>query len=294
MKKQHIAYALRVLLAGINSQKHTLVVAIMLFSGMAMANTPLASQKQIGMFINSTTCVVLENGPDPYNAYIKDAVEKHWKSTPYEFIDATEFEKRRFDSKYSFLVLMKNVFGMDPGGVSYNYVSLVLGDKSQDMTNMPELCSIPLLYSDDASLNYSYAIPAIVKFVQIHARNLEKKRFLISLSGLSYYNSSGFQDKELLILKDNLAPDANSSEKIKDSYPNFVKLLSAEEMRKAVEANPKNALFLLHVGPSKSMSAGKCFEMIFDVDGNLYYYNSRRITNDDPDGFRLMDFRHIR
>ncbi len=294
MKRQHIAHVIKVLLAGISSKKQTLAIALMLFSGVAIAKSPLASQKQIGMFINSTTCVVLENGTDPYNAFVKDAVQKYWKSTPFEFIDATEFEKRRFDSKYSFLVLMKNVFGMDPGGVSYSYISLVLGDKSMDMTNMPELCSIPLLYSDDGSLNYSYAIPAIVKFVQLHAKNLEKKRFFISLSGLSYYNSSGFQDKELLLLSDNLAPDVNTPEKISNVYPNFVKLLSVAEMRKAIEANPKNALFLLHVGPSKNMGVGKCFEMIFDVEGNLYYYSSRRVTNDDPDGFTLMDFRHIR
>ena len=40
--------------------------------------------------------------------------------------------------------------------------------------------------------------------------------------------------------------------------------------------------------------AGKCFEMIFDVEGNLYYYNSRKITNDNEDGFNLKDFNHIR
>jgi hypothetical protein len=47
------------------------------------------------------------------------------------------------------------------------------------------------------------------------------------------------------------------------------------------------------VGPQKDAGAGKCFEMIFDKDGNMYYYNSRKITNDNPDGFNLKDFNHI-
>ena len=114
-----------------------------------LANPPLASKQQIGMFKNSKTCVVLGTGSISYDMYIKDAVQKYWKSTEFEFIDQQEFDKRRFNSKYSFLVLMKGVYDKDPGGVSYNYISLVLGDATTDMTKMPELCSIPLSYSDD-------------------------------------------------------------------------------------------------------------------------------------------------
>ena len=53
-------------------------------------------------------------------------------------------------------------------------------------------------------------------------------------------------------------------------------------------------LFLFHVGPPQNTGAGKCFEMIFDTEGNLYYYNFRKITNDNADGFNLNDFKKIR
>ena len=294
MREKNIVYAIKLLLAKILSLKLTLSLILLIFGFVTMAKSPLASQKQIGMFLNSTTCVVLENGVNPYNAIIKDAVEKYWKATPFEFINETEFEIRRFDTKYSFLVLMKNVYDKDPGGVSYNYISLVMGDKSKNMTNMPELCSIPLLYSDDSSLDYSYAIPAIVKFVQKNAKNLEKKRFLISLSGLSYYNSSGFKEMQLLMDRNSMAPDAYSAEKINSIYPYFVKLLSVMEIQEEIASNPKNALFHLHVGPNQNKGVGKCFEMIFDVEGNLYYYSSRRVTNDNQDGFNMNDFKRIR
>lgn len=278
----------------IEFKRVALSVSILLMVVMGFANTPLASQKQIGMFLNSTTCVVLESGINPYNGFIKEAVEKHWKTTPFEFIDEVEFEVRRFDSRYSFLVLMINTFDLDPAGVSYNYISLVTGGSAKDLSKMPELCNIPLHYTDDISLEYEYAIPAIVKFIQKHAKNLERKRFLISLNGLNYYKSSGFKQKQLLMNRNKMAPDAFSADKINSVYPYYVKLLTAPEIQVELAANPKNALFHFHVGPSQNRSAGKCFEMIFDVDGNLYYYNSRMITNKNPDGFNMKDFNRIK
>lgn len=275
-------------------KKYLLITALACFSTVSISRTPLATQKQIGLFLNSTTCIVLENGINPYNMFIKDAVEKHWKATPYEFINQAEFEIRRSDSKYSFLVLIKSVYDKDPGGVSYNYINLVLGGDSKNMTNMPEFCSVPLLYSDDGNLDYEYALPAIVKFIQKHTKSLENNRFLISIRGLKYHNSSGFRDMQLLMNKDKMAPDASTIEKISTTYPYFVKLLSSTEIKEEISANPKNALFHFHVGPNKDVGVGKCFEMIFDVDGNLYYYNSRKITNSKRDGFTLKDFRHIR
>ncbi|MDK2979380.1 MAG: hypothetical protein PWP52_2094 [Bacteroidales bacterium] len=271
------------------------IITLGFFSLGALANPKLASKQQIGMFKNSTTCVVLENGIVSYNTYIKDAVEKHWKYTDFEFIDQQEFQKRRFDSKYSFLVLMKGVYEKDPGGVGYNYISLVLGDKAMDITDMPEICSIPFAYSGDNETYFGYAIPAIVKFMQKHAVNLETKRFLIALKGLKYYNGQIIlKNKVLLLNKNQMAPDANTAEKIKTVYPYYFKLLSPEKIKTELDTDPINTMFNFHVGPTKETGSGKCFEMIFDVEGNLYYYNYRMVTNENKDGLNLKDLRYIR
>jgi hypothetical protein len=171
---------------------------------------PLANKDQIALFKKSTTCVVLEGGGITYNVLIKDAVEKFWKSTPFKFIDQQEFEKRRYDSKYSFLMLVKEEYEKDPGGVSYNFLSLVLGDTSKTLTKMPEFCSIPFSYTDNTNENYGYVLPFMIKFIQKHVQVLEKKRLLIQLSGLKYYNKElNFDNKILLLNKDKLAPDAD-------------------------------------------------------------------------------------
>ena len=280
---------------GTKLNKCFIIFSMGLFSLGVSANPKMASKQQVGMFLNSKTCVVLDDAFSIYNSNIRDAVQRYWKSTEYEFIDQKEFEKRRTDTKYSFLVLMDNVYDNDPAGVSYSCINLVLGDPSGVLTRMPELCRIPLSYSGDNFADYSYALPAIVKFIQKHAKNLEKERFFISLKGLKFYNgSSEFNDKVLLLNKDAMALYVDTPDRIKTVYPYYIKLLTTSEIKEELAGNPANALFLFHVGPPEDAGAGKCFEMIFDIEGNLYYYNSRKITNDNKDGFNLEDFSHLK
>ena len=275
-------------------EKYISIFSLCFFSLGAMANNPLATKQQIGMFKNSRTCVVMDEGMSFFNAPIKDAVQKYWKSTDFEFIDQKEFGKRRTDPKYSFIVMMDGAYDKDPGGVSYSYISLLLGDGSGNLTKMPEFCSVPLSYSGDLETDYEYVIPAVIKFMQIHVKNLEKDRLPISLNGLKYYNKTGFKDKVLLFNKDKMAPNADSPEKVQAVYPNKVKLVTTSQIKEELANGAINTLFHFHVGPTKDVGAGKCFEMLFDPEGNLYYYNSRKITNDNPDGFNLNDFNNIR
>jgi hypothetical protein len=274
--------------------KFSFIFFLSIFSHMAIANNPLASKLQIGMFRNSKTCVVMESGVSFFNAPVKDAVTKYWKATGYDFIDQDEFAKRRKDPKFSFIVLTQGTYDKDPGGVSYGYISLLLGDASGNLTKMPEFCSIPLSYSGDLDADYEYAIPAIIKFMQIHVKNLENDHLAISLNGLKYYNKTINKEKVLLLNKEKMAPNADSPEKINAVCQCKVELLAASEIQKVLSVNPPNTLFHFHIGPPKDSGAGKCFEMLFDNDGNLYYYNFRKVTNDNPDGFNLNDFDNIK
>lgn len=261
----------------------------------AFAESPLPTKEQIGLFMNSTTCVVLEDGSISYNIFIKDAVEKYWKITDYEFIDKKEFEKRRSMTKYSFLVLVEGTFEDDPVGVSYNFLNLVMGGGARNVTDMPELVSIPLSYTDDANADYGYAIPSMVNFVQKHVRFIQSRRLSVSLFGLKYYNRSReFKDKALLLMEDQMALEVNTLSKIKDAYPFYVRLVTLDGMDKILSGSPENILFLYHVGPDGDDHAGRCFEMIFTPEGELFYYNYRDITNAKEDGFTKRDLRKIR
>ena len=270
------------------------VISLVFISLWSFANNPLATKQQIGMFKNSKTCVVMDGGMSFLNKPVKEAVQKYWKSTDFEFIDQAEFDKRKTDQKYSFIIALDGAYDKDPGGVSYKFLSLVLGDASGNLTRMPEFCSVPLSYSGDNDADYEYIVPLVIKFMQIHLKNLEKDRLPISINGLRYYNKTGFNEKLLVLNKAKMASNADSPDKIKAVSHYKVKLLTIEEIQKEMEANPRNTLFHFHVGPSQDAGAGKSFDMLFDIDGNLYYYNFRKITNDNPDGFNLSDFNNIK
>ena len=163
----------------------------------------------------------MDGGVSFYNTPIKEAVTKYWKATQYEIIDQKEFGIRKTNPKYSFLVVMDGAYDKDPGGVKYNYMSLVLGDPSGNLTRMPEFCSVPISYSGDNEADYEYIIPIIVKFMQIHIKNLEKDRLPISLNGLKYYNKTGFTEKVLMLNKDKMASSVDSPEKIMSVCKHF-------------------------------------------------------------------------
>jgi hypothetical protein len=275
-------------------KKFSFMSFLLIFSFGVFANNPLATKQQVGMFKNSKTCVVVDGGMSFFNTPIRNAVKSFWKSTDYEFIDQAEFDTRKTDTKYSFIVVLDGAYDKDPGGVSYKFLSLVLGDPSGNLTKMPEFCSIPLSYSDDNDADFEYIIPIVIKFMQIHVKNLEKDRLPISINGLRYYNKTGFKDKILVLNKDKMASNVDSPEKIKAISEYKVKLLTVEEIQKEMEATSQNTLFHFHVGPAKDAGAGKSFDMLFDINGNLFYYNFRKITNDNPDGFNLNDFNNIK
>jgi hypothetical protein len=173
MKNIHLARILRVGIRKNALKKILFVFLISAFGLGAFANPKLPSKEQVGMFKNSITCVVIDNGSLLYNGLLKEAIQEHWDITQFEFINEKEFERRRYDSKYSFLVLMEGAFDNDPGGVVYDYLSLVLGSTEKNLTDMPQICSFPIAYSDDDNLYYGYVLPSAIKFMQTHARNIE-------------------------------------------------------------------------------------------------------------------------
>jgi hypothetical protein len=163
------------------------------------------------------------------------------------------------------------------------------------MQYMPELASIPLSYANDEEANYAHAVPAMIRFVQRHVRTLKSKRAHLNMLGLTYYNQGRkFKDKSLLIREDHLAPEVSTANAIKDVYPFHFRIITADEMLTELKEPEENTVFLHHVGPHEEGVAGQCFELIFTPDGELYYYNKREVTNEDPDGFTKWDLRRIR
>ena len=112
-----------------------------MISVVSKAQAPFPSADEIKQFMASKTCVVLEDDPfSAYNSFIKDAVKTYWNITPYEFIEVKEFNVRRLNPAYSFIVLTETNFDKDKSGSVFNFINLLQG---KDVSNVKtgDMCS---------------------------------------------------------------------------------------------------------------------------------------------------------
>jgi len=259
-----------------------------------------ASREDIKNFYKSKTIVVLEDNPlTEYNAQITDAVKKYWTITPYEFITFSEFEKKRSDPSLSFLFKTQAQFEKDKTKAVYNFITLVMGNKnrSSDLDLMPDLCSFPLSYSSEYEENYAYKIPTIVRFVQRHVQLIDSLPQIDQNVIYKFYNANmlSVADKEFWVVKEDMASEVSSLQKIAAVYKGTVKFVTAEDISTAIEEKLENVVFLHKIGPTKNDYKGRCWKLILGTsDAKLYYFDYHMINGNNPDGFLDKDFKKLK
>ena len=163
-----------------------------------------------------------------FNFKIKELMKKVWTVTEYEFVDEAEFELKRNDPSYSFLVTTIVTFDVDKTKARYNFLSLLLGESGSHVTDLPDLCSIPLSYLRVEDDSYAYKMEAFIRFIQDHVNLMHSNPELIQRNPFKYYNKNtkSLKNKTLLLVKEELDPEINTLAKIQKIYPydsyNFV------------------------------------------------------------------------
>ena len=281
--------------------KPLILIALMLTmaSGMyaQMSKVTYADKKQIEDFFKSTTMVVMDADPwSSYNPVITAAVKKYWTITPYEIITSAQFDKMLTDPKHSFIFLSKVQLAKDKEEVYYMYLNVVMGAKVRDITNLPELLSIPLAYSEVDEDDYIDKLPLMIRFAQVHLGNLKDAKNPNSLYDLKNYSSDSklLKDKVLYVKESDLAEEVNTLEKIRKEYSGTVKIVTSDEIVKAIEEKAPNTAVLHQIGPGEDENKGRSYRQIFGIDdAKLYYYNHQTITQKRPAGMLARDFRLI-
>ncbi len=256
-----------------------------------------ADKKQVEQFFNSKTMIVMDADQLlGYNIEVANAVKKYWTVTPFEIISSEKFDEVRKDPTLSFLFLSKVELDKDKEEVYYLYMNLVMGKKVDDITDMPELLSLPLAYTGVDEDAYTDKLPLMIRFVQVHVNNLKTAKNLKSTYNLKNYNrgSDVLTKKILLVKESDLSEEVNTIEKIKEVYSGEVKIVTSEEMVNAIETKAANTAILHQVGPSEEDNNGRSYREIFGTDdADLYYYNNQTITSRRPAGMLARDFRLI-
>jgi hypothetical protein len=294
MRKIHCTYQPN----NISAMKSSLLITVLIFSVIRISGqAPFPNKEEIGQFTESKTCVVLEEDAfSSYNVFIKKAVESFWEITPYEFIKVGEFNVRRLDPKYSFIVLTQTNFEKDKSGGLFNFINLLQGKDVKKLGEMPEICAIPLSFAGEDDFDYSYKLGAILMFMQNHARMISEDPSLTGRKYLRYYNkfTPEVHEKTILVKKEDLSPEISTIDKIKAIYTYKIEIVSEEDIAKAIENKTHNTVILHMVGPVDKRSSGLCFKMLIGTDdSNMYYYNQHTINKHNPNGLLPADLKRL-
>jgi len=270
-----------------------LFMALPLF---AFCQAPFPVKNEIKQFTTSKTCVVLENGSSPYNVYVRRAMEEFWKITPFEFITTADFETRRTDPSFSFILLTQTSYERDKSKTAYNFINLLQGKDVGELGKMPEICAVPLSFAGEDDLEYGYKLGAILSFMQKHARMISEDPSLTGRRYLKYYNRNVPQviGKNILVKQEDLSPAINTADKIRAIYRNSIEIVPEETIMKAIQEKTPNTLILHKVGPVGEKQSGYCFKMLIGTDdSDMYYYNQHLIDNANPNGLLPADLKRL-
>jgi hypothetical protein len=263
------------------------------------AERNLVRTEDVKAFLKSTTYVVLENNPTSgYNFKIKDAVEKAWTITPYKFITTKEFETMRQDIDKSFLLLVQMKFDKDKIPAVYNFLSISMGAAVKNITDMPDVCSLPLSYFSVPEENYTYKIEGLIRFMQNHINLIDKTPTLIKNNIFNYYNKNtkDIKTKELWVVENDLEKTTRALAQIRKNYAYTVKVVNAESIEKAIAEKNPNVVYLHKVGPDGTRLQARCYKIILGAgDDQIYYYDFHTIAKSDGDGDGLLssDFKKM-
>jgi hypothetical protein len=278
--------------------KATILTVFSLFFTISVTGqAPFPTADEIKQFNASKTCVVLEDDPfSTYNIYIKEAVVASWKITPYEFITVRDFNVRRLNPAYSFIVLTQTNFDKDKSHGLYNFINLLQGKNVNMLAEMPEVCAIPLSFAGVNDIEYSYKLAPILSFMQKHAKKISDDPTLTLRKYLKYYNKNipEIKVKTILVESDDLTPSISTIDQIHKYYSGNIEIVDTEAMQKAIENNSPNTVILHNVGPRGDRRTGYCFIMLLGLDDSeLYYYNLHLVDNANPNGLLPEDLKRL-
>jgi hypothetical protein len=290
-------------LFNIENQKDSIMKKLLFPIAMLFAVLKLSAQDHVptpaeyDVFYNTRTLVVMDENPmSDFNFKIKEVMKKVWTLTQFEFISQKEFEQKRRDPSYSFLLTTTATYDADKTKARYTFLSLLLGENVANVGDMPDLCSIPLSYMRVEDDSYAYKMDAFIRFIQDHVNLMHQNPDLIKANPLKYYNKNvkSLVDKVLYLVKEDLNMDVNTEAKVKKVYPYEFKIVTKDEVTAVIESKDPNAVFLHKVGPEGTKYKARCYKIVVGAaDSKFYYFDYHMIDAKDRDALLMSDLKKM-
>jgi len=257
----------------------------------------LPTPEDLTRFHATKTYVVLSDNPmSDYNIEIRDAIEKYWTLTEYEFIPHDDFKEKSVDKNASFLYVAAVSFEKDKSRTRYMFLCLSLGGDAESLDDLKDITNLPLSYHGVDEDHYTYKLGTLVRFMQQHIQMITENPNMVSQNVFQHYNDNmgDVKGKTLYFVEDELAMDISTEARIRNVYPYDVKIVDREEIKELIMAGDENAVFLHKVGPEgKKMDARVYKILIGAADANFYYYDYHKVSSKKPDAFLSNDFKRL-
>lgn len=277
--------------------KLTLLVSILFIGFIAHSKEHLPTKEDYQTLLRTKTLVVMDVNPmSDFNFKIKEVMESLWTLTEFDFISNAEFEEKKNDPSYSFLITTIATFNVDRTKARYNFLSLLLGENGKKVGDLPDLCSLPLSYYRVEETSFAYKLESFIRFIQDHSNLMRTNPDLIKPNSFKYYNKNtkSLHNKTLYLVKEDLTPSINTVEKIKHTYPYDVKIVTRKEVEEAIERKDDKIVFMHKVGPEGANYKARCYKILIGADSSqFYYFDFHMITKKDKDGLLEKDLKHM-
>lgn len=247
-------------------------------------------------FTDKVTQVVL-SGNSILDGALRQEVSREWTASAYEFCSQAEFEARKTQDRYYFLLLAdtRSKENSDPG---ITFLTLVKGDPAakDGMAKMPEIISLPVCSAQGNSGRELVYLGALVNAIQeftLAAMESEKTAYQMEDWFNENYAQYGKQKRIYIALTD-IAPQV--SERDGDKYLDDDILLcdDEEEADKMFQLGSYNTLVGFVVAPSVPTSDSWCYKMLIDAESHkLFYLRRHKVTNRSGVGFLTEDLKRM-
>jgi hypothetical protein len=278
-------------------KKFYLLIAFLSVFALMYSQSYVPSREDISAFFTTKTLVILEKNPlSEFNAIIRKVMQQEWNITEYDFITDKEFEEKKADAQYSFIYMSQVTFEADKTDASYRFLHLSLGGDYFRLNEMPDIAAVPVAYFNVDEDSYAYKLAILVRFMQNHAKLIREHPEIVSANVFKYYNNNikDIKDKTLYLIAEELSSSVNTSAKISKVYPYKFKIVTSEEIEKAITDRNPDIVFLHKVGPEGTKLNARCYKIIIGAaDANFYYFDYHKINDKSPDGFLESDFKNL-
>lgn len=269
-------------------------LALLLVSPLLRAQGTVSTRKhRVADFTDKVTQVVLSG-----NALVIDALRQEvvtgWTASAFEFCTLEQFEKRKTQDKYYFLMVLDSQFkGEETPGVSF--LTLLKGgpEAEKGVSAMYEVVSLPLVAAQGGSGRELTYLGGLVKAVQeftLEAMESEKVAY-----GMENWVNHNFKkwskDKQILIASDDVAPSVKEADLAKLLTPTF-QVVDADQADQAYLDAAFSTLVGYVVAPVFPSKGSYCYKMLFETDTHtLFYISKHRIDARSGEGFLLDDLK---